>query len=207
MPIVEPEGIVDTSHQSDAEAASETERRQLRETESKIVKTGFSHLRKDWSKENLDHPAVLERSSIFRVIFRRTRIVIFANAQNITRAPRRRNPESRESKIPQAATFGDTITADHKVLNEENESRLHHRYAGCCTGFGYSKDTEPPCRNKTAQGTMKSVHRFLPQESKPDFSHWKLEFEKACEDLSWNHNKSSHVDPKHEESSKERSEE
>ena len=25
--------------------------------------------------------------------------------------------------------FVDTITADHKVLNEENESRLHHRYA------------------------------------------------------------------------------
>ena len=34
----------------------------------------------------------------------------------ITRAPCRRNPERREDRIP------------HKVLNEENESRLHRRY-------------------------------------------------------------------------------
>ena len=26
-------------------------------------------------------------------------------------------------------TFGDTITADHKVLNEVSESRLHLRFA------------------------------------------------------------------------------
>ena len=40
----------------------------------------------------------------------------------ITRAPCRRNPESREDRIPRATTFGDVVTADHKVLNEENES-------------------------------------------------------------------------------------
>ena len=33
-----------------------------------------------------------------------------------------------------------TITADHKVLNEENESQ--HRYAGGGTRFGHSVDTE-----------------------------------------------------------------
>ena len=37
----------------------ETDRRQLRETLGKIFQTGFSHLRKDWRKENLDHAAVL----------------------------------------------------------------------------------------------------------------------------------------------------
>ena len=36
----------------------EADRRQLRETESKIFQTGFSHSRKDWSKGNLDHLAV-----------------------------------------------------------------------------------------------------------------------------------------------------
>ena len=44
----------------------------------------------------------------------------------MTRAPcRRRTGEalSREEK------FGDLITADHKVLNDEGESRNNHRYA------------------------------------------------------------------------------
>ena len=55
--------------------------------------------------------------------------MIHANAQKIIKAPCRRNPESQEDGIPQVAKFGDTITADHTVLNEESESRLHHRCA------------------------------------------------------------------------------
>ena len=44
----------------------------------------------------------------------------------ITRAPcRRRNGEA----VPRAATFGDLITADHKVLSDNCESRNNHRYA------------------------------------------------------------------------------
>ena len=30
---------------------------------------------------------------------------------------------------PKAETFGDLITADHKIPIEENESRINHRYA------------------------------------------------------------------------------
>ena len=30
--------------------------------------------------------------------------------------------------IPRTDKFGDLITADHKVLNEEGESRNNHRY-------------------------------------------------------------------------------
>ena len=44
----------------------------------------------------------------------------------ITRAPcRRRNGEA----VPRAVNFGDLITADHKVLSENCESRNNHRYA------------------------------------------------------------------------------
>ena len=44
----------------------------------------------------------------------------------ITRAPsRRRNGGA----VLQAANFGDLITADHKVLNDNSESRNNHRYA------------------------------------------------------------------------------
>ena len=39
----------------------ETDRRLLRETESKIVQTGLSHSRKDWWMEDLHHLEVLER--------------------------------------------------------------------------------------------------------------------------------------------------
>ena len=44
----------------------------------------------------------------------------------ITRAPcRRRNGEA----VLQAVNFGDLITADHKVLSDNCESRNNHRYA------------------------------------------------------------------------------
>ena len=44
----------------------------------------------------------------------------------MTRAPcRRRTGE----EVLRAEKFGDLITTDHKVLNEEGESRNNHRYA------------------------------------------------------------------------------
>ena len=44
----------------------------------------------------------------------------------ITRAPcRRRNGEA----VPRAEKIGDLITADHKVLSDNCESRNNHRYA------------------------------------------------------------------------------
>ena len=44
----------------------------------------------------------------------------------ITRAPgRRRHGEA----VPRAANFGDLLTADHKVLSDNCESRNNHRYA------------------------------------------------------------------------------
>ena len=47
----------------------------------------------------------------------------------ITRAPcRRRNGEA----VPRAVNFGDLITADHKVLSDNCESRNNHRYASWC---------------------------------------------------------------------------
>ena len=47
----------------------------------------------------------------------------------ITRAPcRKRNGEA----VPRAANFGDLITADHKVLSDNCESRNNHRYTVWC---------------------------------------------------------------------------
>ena len=72
----------------------------------------------------------------------------------ITRAPCRRRIGGAE---PRAENFGDLITADHKVLSENRESRNNHRYA------------------------------MVVQDLKVIFTDNSLEFGKACEDLSWNH--------------------
>ena len=55
---------------------------------------------------------------------------IFERTKKITRNPCRRNPASREDRLAQSTTFGDTIAAEHKDLNEENKSRLQHRFSG-----------------------------------------------------------------------------
>ena len=55
----------------------------------------------------------------------------------ITRSPcRRRNGEV----VPRAANFGDLITADHKVLSDNCESRNNHRYAVVVQDLSHSID-------------------------------------------------------------------
>ena len=61
------------------------------------------------------------------------------NRTKITRAPCRRKPTSREDRIPKATKIGGTITADHKVLNEENA--IAPSICGSSTKFGYSIGT------------------------------------------------------------------
>ena len=104
----------------------------------------------------------------------------------ITRAPRRRhNGEA----VPRAENFSDLITADHKVLSENSESRNNHRYAVVVQDLATQWIQAYPCKTKTSQETLRSLQKFLEPERNPkgiqtDNS---LEFDKACEDLSWNH--------------------
>ena len=104
----------------------------------------------------------------------------------ITRAPcRRRNGEA----IPRAVNFGDLITADHKVLSDNCESRNNHRYAVVVQDLATQWIQAYPCKNKTSQETQRSLQKFLEPERKPKviYTDTSLEFGKACEDLSWNH--------------------
>ena len=56
---------------------------------------------------------------------------------NIARAPcRRRNGGA----VPRAENFGHLITADHKVLSDNCESRNNHRYAVVVAGLGHPMD-------------------------------------------------------------------
>ena len=106
----------------------------------------------------------------------------------ITRAPcRRRNGEA----VPRAANFGDLITADHKVLSDNCESRNNHRYAVVVQDLATQWIQAYPCKKKkkTSQETQRSLQKFLEPERKPKVTYTdnSLEFDKACEDLSWNH--------------------
>ena len=104
----------------------------------------------------------------------------------ITRAPcRRRNGEA----VPRAENFGDLITADHKVLSDNCESRNNHRYAVVVQDLATQWIQAYPCKNKTSQETQRSLQKFLESDRKPQVikTDNSLEFGKACEDFSWNY--------------------
>ena len=105
----------------------------------------------------------------------------------ITRAPcRKTHCRSRTScrKI-----FGDLITADHKVLGENCESRNNHRFSIVVQDLATQWIQSYPCKTKTSQETQRSLQKFLEPDRKPKviYTDNSLEFGKACEDLSWNH--------------------
>ena len=104
----------------------------------------------------------------------------------ITTAPcRRRNGGA----VLRAENFGDLITADHKVLSDNCESRNNHRYAVVVQDFATQWIQAFPCKTKTSQETQRTLQKFLEPERKPKviYTDNSLEFGKACEDLSWNH--------------------
>ena len=81
----------------------------------------------------------------------------------ITRAPCRR---SNGEAVPRAENFGDLITADHKVLSDNCESRNNHRYAVVVQDLATQWIQAYPCKNKTSQETQRSLQKFLEPERK-----------------------------------------
>ena len=76
----------------------------------------------------------------------------------ITRAPCRRRIGG---AVPRAVNFGDLITADHKVLSENCESRNNHRYAIVVQDLATQRIQSYPCKTKTSQETQRSLQKFL----------------------------------------------
>ena len=52
--------------------------------------------------------------------------------------------------------FGDMITADHKVLSDNCESRNNHRYAVVVQDLATQWIQAYPCKNKTSQETQRA---------------------------------------------------
>ena len=127
----------------------------------------------------------LRKHSVYRH-FPKDRFCDVCLRTKMTRAPcRRRTGEA----VPRAEKFGDLITADHKVLNEEGESRNNHRYAVVVHGLATQWIQSYPCKTKTSQETEKSARKFLEPSEKPKviYTDDSWEFGKSCEDLSCNH--------------------
>ena len=81
----------------------------------------------------------------------------------ITRAPcRRRNGEA----VLRPEKFGDLITADHKVLSDNCESRNNHQCAVVVQDLATHWIQSYPFKNKTSQETQKSLQKFLESDRK-----------------------------------------
>ena len=112
---------------------------------------------------------------------------------NTTRAPCRNRPEARRDRAYHPQNIGDAITADHKFLSEENESRLQQHYTVVVQDLYFCWiQSYPTKKNKTAQETTKSLQQFGQPDQKPGIIHTdnSLECIRVREDLGWNHDKS-----------------
>ena len=76
----------------------------------------------------------------------------------MTRAPCRRRIGG---AVPRAENFGDLITADHKVLSDNCESRNNHRYAVVVQDPATQWIQSYPCKTKSSQETQRSFQKFL----------------------------------------------
>ena len=104
------------------------------------------------------------------------------------RGPKLQGPRA-EDALAEPENFGDLITADHKVLSDNCESRNNHRYAVVVQNLATQWIQSYLCKTKTSQETQRSLQKFLEPERKPKviYTDKSLEFGKSCEDLSWNH--------------------
>ena len=96
----------------------------------------------------------------------------------ITRAPcRRRIGEA----VNRGEKIGDLITADHKVLSDNCESRNNHRHAIVVQDLATQWIQAYPCKNKTSLETQRSLQKFLEPErnSKVIYTANSMEFGKA----------------------------
>ena len=82
-----------------------------------------------------------------------------------------------------------TITADHKSLSEESESRNIHRYTVVAQDLVTQWLQSYTCKTKTSQETHESPMKFLEPTWKPKvmYTDNSLEFGKSFEESSWNH--------------------
>ena len=135
-----------------------------------------------WSREPKWNRARV--STAFTLAFRRTQIAISALNTKITRASCRR---CAGTVVPRAEHFGDLITADHKILSEESESRNNHRYAAWWYKIWQTQWSQSyPCKTKNFAGKHKGACKssWNPRgNQKVIYTDNSLECGKSCEEI------------------------
>ena len=123
----------------------------------------------------------LRKHSVFSHFPKKPKLRDLSEAQNYT------GPNG--GAVPRAEKFGDLITADHKVLRDNCESRNNHRYAVVVQDLATQWIQSYPCKTKTSQETQRRLQKFLEPDRNPKviYTDNSMESGKACEDLSWNH--------------------
>ena len=135
------------------------------------------------------------RTNITRASCRRRTGTVVPKAENVgvllTAAHKGLSEES-ESRNNQRYAVVIQDTADHKVLGDNCESRNNHRYAVVVQDLATQRIQSYPCKTKTSQETQKSLMKYLEPTRKPKVSYTdnSLEFGKSCEELSWHHSTS-----------------
>ena len=142
--------------------------------ERSLARENLSHNRPAWPEEFTENLADGEAST--------------AEGACMSRRIRTAKSENCKSNVQNAPKQPHTslITADHKVLNEECESRNQSQVRGDRARFGLSMVTGLPVQNKTSQETEQSLQKFLEKRAPSKWCtltvHRKLG--ESCEDLS-----------------------
>ena len=66
-----------------------------------------------------------------------------------------------------AERVGDLITVDHKIVNEEQESRLHHRYVVVVQALPTQWIQSHPRKTRSAPETQRNLRNVLCPEENP----------------------------------------
>ena len=114
------------------------------------------------------------------------------NSCKRTRAHCRSKIHGEPDQLPEPKKFADALTADHKILNEDDESRKQDRVALIVLDRftrwlqGYAANS------KAHDEVMRDLQRFLGPQVKPQhvYTDNSKEFIKALEELNWPHDTS-----------------
>ena len=96
-------------------------------------------------------------NTMFILISLKTEIARSASGPKIRAPCRRRKGEA----VPRADNFGDLITADHKVLSDNCESRNNHRYAVAVQDLATQWIQAYPCKKKNFTRNPEKLAKVL----------------------------------------------
>lgn len=109
-----------------------------------------------------------------------------------TRAHCRSKTHGEPDDLPEPKEFADAITVDHKILNEENESRSNDRVALIVVDRATRWFQGYAAKTKEASEVIRDLQRFVGPQVKPKHVYHdnSKELHKALEVLNWLHDPS-----------------